>query len=167
MVADTSFSGRQILAEVHWRLNALMSGGGISAYQPVFGPNPVDRYGWRDGKDGGLLFAQDTPPSGQFAQQWKLRMMAQGAALKGVAYSKLRRLLAYNQSFTCTDVHIGGASSLYKAMNRKSTPRRRGPAQILTAKFQSQTFMVRATVCGTRWRRRMRKIWNWIPCKPE
>ena len=83
MVADTSFSGRQILAEVHWRLNALISGGGNSACELVFGSNPADRYGWRDGKDGGLLFAQDTPPSGQFAQQWKLRVMAQGGSVEG------------------------------------------------------------------------------------
>ena len=42
----TVFSGEQLLAEVHWRLNAHTSGGGYSAYQLVFGSNPVDLVGW-------------------------------------------------------------------------------------------------------------------------
>ena len=36
--------------------------------------------------------------SGRFAQQWKLRVMAQKAALKEVAHGKLRRLLTYKKS---------------------------------------------------------------------
>ena len=59
----------------------------------VFGSNPVDLFG-REDKGGNLLFAQDTSASGQFAQEWKPRIMAQEAALKEVATSKLRRLLA-------------------------------------------------------------------------
>ena len=47
----------------------------------VFGSNPVDLYAW-EGKDEDLAFAQDTSLSGQFVQQWKLRRMAQEAALK-------------------------------------------------------------------------------------
>ena len=39
---DDRFSGTQILAEVQWRLNALISGGGFSAYHMVFGSNPAD-----------------------------------------------------------------------------------------------------------------------------
>ena len=47
-----------------------------------------------DRKDGDLIFAQDTSPSGQFVQHWKLREMAQEAVLQEVANSKLRKLLA-------------------------------------------------------------------------
>ena len=72
----------------------------------VFGSNPVDLHE-RDGKDGVLVLAQDTSLSGQFARQWKPRMMAQGAALQEIASSRLRRLSAFNKSFTCTDVKIG------------------------------------------------------------
>ena len=66
--------------EVQWRMNTLTSGGGFSAYLMVFRANPVDLLGWGD-KDVDLAFAQDTSLSGQFAQQWKLRVMAQEAAL--------------------------------------------------------------------------------------
>ena len=50
----------------------------------VFESNPVDLFGWKE-KDEDPLFAQVTSLSGQFAQQWKLRMMAQEEALKEVA----------------------------------------------------------------------------------
>ena len=69
-----------MLAEAQWRLNTLISGSGFAAYQLVFGPNPADLHGWGD-RDEDLAFAQDTSLSGQFVQQWKLRMMAQEAAL--------------------------------------------------------------------------------------
>ena len=72
-------------------------------------------------------------------------MMAQEAALKESAASKLRRLSAFNKSFTCTDVEIGDTVLCYKTQKKKSAPRRRGPALILdidetgvTVKFQSQ-----------------------------
>ena len=42
LVADGRVFGGQILAEVQWRLNALMSGGAYSVYQLIFGSNPVD-----------------------------------------------------------------------------------------------------------------------------
>ena len=81
--------------------------------------------------------------------------MAQEAALKEVANSKLRSLLAYNQSFICADVKIGDTSLLRKSTNKKSAPRRRGPAQVLdidetgaTVKFQPQTFCVQEKVEG-------------------
>ena len=45
-------------------------------------------------------------------QQWKLRMMALEAALGEAAYSRLRRLLANNKPFKCTDVQIGDAALL-------------------------------------------------------
>ena len=76
-------------------LNTMISASGYSASQLVFGSNPVDPYGWRDQEED------------QFAQQWKLRMMAQEAALKEVANRKLLRLLASNKTFNCTDVKIG------------------------------------------------------------
>ena len=99
---DDRFPGRQILAEVQWCLNTVISGGGFSAYQMVFGSNPADLYGWED-KDEDLMFAQDTSLSGQFAQQGKLRMMAQVAALKEIDNRGLRQLTAFNKFFTCAD----------------------------------------------------------------
>ena len=80
-----------------------MSGGGYPTYQLASGSDPVDLCVWDD-MGGDMLLAQDTSLSGQFAQQWEPHMMAQEASLKGVATSKLRRFLAYNKSFSCTDV---------------------------------------------------------------
>ena len=51
----------------------------------VFGSNPTDFSGWEDAVED--LFAQHTSLAGQFAQQWELRMRAQGAALNQVANS--------------------------------------------------------------------------------
>ena len=140
------FSGKQIPAEVKWRLNFLVSGGGYSARQMVLGSTPAELLEWED-MDEDLTFAQDTSVSGQFAQQWKLRMMEQEAALGEVADGKPRRLLAYNKSFSCTGVKIGGASLSRKTVNKKSAPRKRGPALILdigetgaTVEFRPQTF---------------------------
>ena len=93
IMADGRYSGKQVLAEVQWCLDSMVSSSGYSAFQSVFVANPTDLYRWGD-NGGDLLRAQDTSVSGQFAQQWKLRMMAQEAALKEVANSKLRRLLA-------------------------------------------------------------------------
>ena len=53
--------------------------------------------------------------------------MAQEAALKKIANSKLNRLLAFNMSLTCTDVEIGETELFYKNQKKESTPRRRGP----------------------------------------
>ena len=108
----------------------------------------MDLYGWDDSDDD-LLFAQDTSISGQFAQQWQLRIRAQEAALKEIANSKLRRLLAYNKTFDSVDVKVGDEVLFYKAPQKKSNPRWRGPATILdidesgvVLKFQSQSFKV-------------------------
>ena len=143
LLEDARFSGEQTPAEAQWRQNTLISGGGDSAYQMVFGSNPVDLYGLGE-KDEYLMVAQDTSLSGQFVKRWKLGVMAQEAALKEVANSTLRRLLASNKSSTCTDVKIGGTALFYKAQSKKSAPRWRGPALIsdtdetgVTAKFQS------------------------------
>ena len=60
---DDRFSGNQILGEVQWRLSTLISGGDFSAYQMVFGSNPVDLYGWEE-EDEDSTFAQETSLSG-------------------------------------------------------------------------------------------------------
>ena len=105
-MADGRFSGKQVLTEVQWRLNTLISARGNSAFQLVFGPNPADFHGWDDHEDD-LLFVQGASASGQFVQQGELRMMAQEAALKKVANSKLRQLLAHNKTFYCADIKVG------------------------------------------------------------
>ena len=93
------------------------------------------------------MFARDTSISGLFVQQWKLRMVAQEAALNEVAISKFRSPLAYNKSCDCTDVKIGGAVLFHKTASKQSAPLWRGPAKNpdiaetgVTAKFQLRTF---------------------------
>ena len=116
LIAEDRYPGRRILAGVEWRLNIMVSAIGYSVSQLVFGSNVVDIYGWGD-QDEDLLFAQDASASGRFARQWELFMMAQEAALKEVASSKLRRFLAYNETFNCTDVAIGDIILCYEAPN--------------------------------------------------
>ena len=116
---DRHYTGPQILTEVQWCLNTLVSASGYSAYQLVFGSNPMDLYGWGDSDDD-LLFAQDTSISGQFVHQWQLRIRAQEAALKEIANSKLRRLLAYNKTFDSVDIKVGDEVLFYKAPRRKA-----------------------------------------------
>ena len=108
----------------------------------------MDLYGWGDTKED-LLFAQDNSISGQFVQQWRLRIRAQEAALREVANSKLRRRLAYNKTLECVDIKVGDSVLVYKVPRKKSDPRWRGPAAILdidepfaVLKFQFQTFKV-------------------------
>ena len=74
-----------------------------------------------------LAFAQDASSSGQFVQQWELRMMAQGAALKEIANSRPRRLLAFNKSFNYADIKIGDSVLVNMAQSKKITPRWMGP----------------------------------------
>ena len=81
----------------------------------------MDLYGWDD-SDEDLLFAQDTSTSGQFVQQWQLRIRAQEAALKEIANIKLQRLLAYNKTFDCVDIKVGGSALFYKAPQKKGYP---------------------------------------------
>ena len=95
-------------SEVQWYLNTTLSDGGYSAYRLVFGSNPAGLLGCGDG-DEDLLFAQETSPWGQFVQQWKLRKVAQGAALKQAANCKLRAPLAYIKSFNFTDAQVCGS----------------------------------------------------------
>ena len=49
------------------------------------------------------------------------------------ANSKMRRLSVYGKSFNCTDVKMCDLVVFFEAVNRKSAPRRRGPANILDA----------------------------------
>ena len=101
------------------------SSSGSSAYQMVFGSNPADFFGWADG-DEDVLFAQETPLAGQFVKQWKLRARAQEATLKEVANGDW--LLERNKASNCAEIDVGDMVLFYKAQNRKSLPRRRGPA---------------------------------------
>ena len=149
------FSWQQILAGTQWRLNNLISGGGLPAYQMAFRANPADLYGVED-TDEDLTCAQGTPISGQSAQWWKPRMMAQEAALREITDSRIRRFLARNKPFTRSDVKIGDAVPVYKAAIQKSVPRWRGLASIsdidetgVTVKFQSRTLKV-ARFCARR-----------------
>ena len=72
------------------------------------------------------MCSQDTSLSGQFVQRWRLRIMAQEAALKEVAKRKLRRLLAYNDTVDCAYVEVD--DTFFEASHRESAPRWRGPA---------------------------------------
>ena len=58
-----------------------------------------------------MLVAQETTPSEQLAQHSGLRIMAKEAAFTEVASSKLRRLLAHNESFSCAALKIGGSQA--------------------------------------------------------
>ena len=49
--------------------------------------------------------------------------MAQEAAMKGIANSKIRRILAFNNSFESVDVKAGDEVLFYKAPTKKSVPR--------------------------------------------
>ena len=128
-IEDGRSASRQIFAITQRCLKAMISAGGFSAYQMVFGSNPVDP-SRREDNDADLMFTRDASLAGQFAQQWKLRTHAHEAALKEVANGKLPRLVAYNRPFNCTDVNVGDSSLFHKAQNHKSSPRRRGPAKI-------------------------------------
>ena len=66
-----------------------------------------------------------------------------------VANSKFRRLLAYGEFFNCADISVWGSALFYKTQNRRSLPRRRGPARIpdidetgATVTLRSPTFKV-------------------------
>ena len=97
LIEDDRHSNTAILAGAQWRVDTVLSASGFSAYQMVFGPSPVDLFGWTDGAVD-MLFAQDTSLAGQCANRRKLRMRAQEATLKEIANSKLRRPLARNRT---------------------------------------------------------------------
>ena len=97
-------------------------------------------------------------------------MMDREAALKEIVSSKLRRVLAANNSFDSAGVRVGDDVVFYKAPARKSAPRWRGPAKVLlldesgaTLSFQGQTFKVarhcvRKEVCASVNRRPLVKM---------
>ena len=114
----------------------------------VFGSDAVDPSGW-DGGNKDSLFAAETSPPGQLAQQWELRMLAQEAAVREAADSQLYRLLAHNRSFNCTYVAMGDPALFHDAVNHANALGWRGPAAILdtdetgaTVKFHSQKLEV-------------------------
>ena len=148
MHADGRFAGRQLIPEVHFCLNTVLSTNGFSAYQLVFGSNPGDNFGW-GAEDGDFFFAQNTSPPGQFVAQWELRMVAQEAALRTLANSMLRRIRAFNNSFDGAGGRVGDEVFIYEAPPQRSAPRRRGPAKVLllgesgaALSSQGQTFKV-------------------------
>ena len=63
----------------------------------------------RQGNDRDSDFGQDTSTPGQSVQRWKLRMMAQSAALREIANSESRWLLDRNKSLDCADANAGGS----------------------------------------------------------
>ena len=76
-------------------------------------------------------------------------MLAQEAALEEKSKRKLRRILAFNNSFDSADAAVGNEVLHYKAPARKSGPRWRGPAKVplmddsgVALSFQGQTFKV-------------------------
>lgn len=93
LAADDSFASERIPTDAQYRLDTLPSASGYSASQMVFGSEPAALYGWRDA-DERLSVAHDTSSSGQFAQQWKIRIMARVGAPKEIANGKFRRQLA-------------------------------------------------------------------------
>ena len=108
-VADDCFPGEKIPAGAKW----------CSAYQLVLGSDPAYLSGL-GGKDEDPPLAQGAPPPGQFTQLWGLRMMAQQAASKGAVDAELRRLLARNKPFKCTDMRIGDAAPVYETVTGKA-----------------------------------------------
>ena len=68
LVADRSFSSKQILTEVQHYLETLHSASRHSAYQMAFGSRPAGFLAW-GATDEDLLLAQDTSLLGQSALQ--------------------------------------------------------------------------------------------------
>ena len=126
----------------------MLATNGFLAHRLVFGSNPANNLGWGD-DDGDLLSAQASSLSGQFVAQWRLQMMAQEAALRGIANSRLHRSLPFNKSCDSVDVRVGDEVLFYNAPFRGSSSRRLGPAKVLllggsgaTLSLQGQTFKV-------------------------
>ena len=108
----------------------------------VFGTSPVNLIGWED-NDEDLMLPQDTSLAGQLVEHWELRTDAQEAALKEVASSKLRRLVAYKKSLSCTGIHVGAGPSFTRTDSQKLSPLAGTCGETgATATFQSQTFKV-------------------------
>ena len=96
-------------------------------------------------------------------------MTAREAALKDIANSILRRLLAFYKSFTCADAKVGDAALFFEAQSKRTNPRRRRPAPILeidetgvTARFQSQILKAARFCVGKKGGGRLRSRLIWI-----
>ena len=57
--------------------------------------------------------------SGQFAQQWELRTLAQGGFRTEIAIGKLSRPMTRAETFEQTDAKIGGSVTYYKLIGNK------------------------------------------------
>ena len=84
-------------------------------------------------------------------------MIAQEAALKDAAESKLRRRMASTKTLNCADVKIGDLVLFYDAPDQKSQPKWRDPECYLaiadagaTARYRRQTFEVVRCCAHTR-----------------
>ena len=126
--ADVRFSGPAVLREEQFSLNAVPRHGGFPAYQMELKPNRTDSYTRKD-DDSNLDSVYDTSTSGQFAQQWKLRALAQGATLKEIAKIRLRRFVLRNGTPECTNAHAAGPIIRYELFGREPSAKRRGPAE--------------------------------------
>ena len=126
---ESRFPGKRISTEAQYCLETTLISRGSSAYHLVFASPPADPYARRD-DDGDPMSAQQTSVSGQSVQRWKLRLIAQEAALNVLADSNVRRLLAHNRSSDCTAVKVGDSTPSYTAIKRESAPRRRGQVAI-------------------------------------
>ena len=129
--ADSRKEAIQILTGVHYCLDTLLTSSVYLAYQRVFGSNPA-HLRRRRGDYEDLTFTQVAALSGQAAQQWQMRVMAQEAASKETVDNKLLRALARNKSLNC--------------VSRGCAPRWRGLAATLdfdgtgvAAKFRGQS----------------------------
>ena len=100
-------------------------------------------YGREGVDDGGLPFAEDTSLPGLSAQQWQLRVTAQGTAPGEIDNSKLRRLPMRNNSFNCAGTKVGNSALPHKAANRGSAPKRRGLFVILYSGDAGATVQLR------------------------
>ena len=87
--------------------------------------------------------------SGPFVQQWKLRNMAQEAALQGMANSTERRMLGHNQSPHITEIDAWNSAIFPNKLERRVPSHWRGSAGILdidktgvAVKSQIRTFKV-------------------------
>ena len=99
---------------------------GFSGNYMASGIHPADLYVWRDNyyeSD----FVQNASASSQFARKWKLRDMAEGATLKGLAKGNLKDLLARSRKFHGAGAKVGNAVFSYNRIGGKKSSQMRRP----------------------------------------